>query len=124
MTKLYRVLDLINRLLGEYNPVVRVVEHYVANEGDVEYLNVKINIPHGNTVVAIREYWQRDSLVAYGYYLRAYDHEEWWDNRPHHPEIQTHPHHKHLGEKVQPLRDPSLEKFLNAVRQILHKRST
>jgi len=88
-----------------------VIEHYIINEDNIEYLNVRINIPHANTVVVIREYWQGNDLVAYGYYLRAYDYEEWWDNRPHHPEIQTYPHHRHLGEEIYPLQDPSLEKF-------------
>ena len=124
MTRLYLVLSLISSLLSEYNPVVRVIEHYIMNEGEVEYLNINITIPRINMVVVIREYWKERNLVAYGYYLRVHDYEEWWDNRPHHPEIQTHPHHRHLGGEVYPLQDPSLEKFLNTVRQHLHKYST
>jgi len=77
LTRLRHVLDLIDRLLSEYNPVARVIEHYTMNEEDIEYLNVRINIPHANTVVVIREYWQGKNLAAYGYYLRAYDYEEW-----------------------------------------------
>jgi len=124
LIRLRHILDLINRLLGEYDPIVRVIEHYTVDEEDVEYLNIKINIPHANTVVVIREYWQGKSLVAYGYYLRTHDYEEWWDNRPHHPEIQTHPHHKHIGGEVHPSQNPSLEEFLGTVKQLLHKHST
>ena len=124
MSRLHNVLELVSRFLGEYNPVVRVVEHYTTGEGDIEYLNVRIIIPHTSVLVEIREYWQGNNLVAYGYYLRAYDYEEWWDNRPHHPEIQTHPHHRHLGGEVYPLQDPSLEKFLDTARQLLHKHLT
>jgi len=51
LTRLRRILDLIDRLLGEYNPVVGVIEHYTMGEEDVEYLNVRINIPHANAVV-------------------------------------------------------------------------
>ena len=121
MTRIQHILDSINKLLGEYNPVVRIIEHYTTDKEDIEYLNVRINISHADTIVVIREYWQENNLVAYGYYLRAYDYEEWWDNRPHHPEIQTHPHHKHLEGKVYPLQNPSLRKFLDNVRQLLHK---
>ncbi len=121
MTRLRYIFNLINKLLGEHDPVVRVIEHYVMDEEDIEYLNLRISIPHANAVVVIREYWQGNNLVAYGYYLRAYDYEEWWDNRPHHPEIQTHPHHRHLRGEAYPLQDPSLEKFLDTVRQLLRK---
>jgi len=94
------------------------------DEEDVEYLNIKMRIPHANTVVVIREYWQGKNLVAYGYYLRTRGYEEWWDNRPHHPEIQTHPHHRHVGGEIHPSQNPSLEEFLDTVKQLLHKYST
>jgi len=55
LIRLRHILDLINRLLGEYNPVVRVIEHYTMDEEDVEYLNIKISIPHANTVVVTYE---------------------------------------------------------------------
>lgn len=76
MSRLRNVLDLVNKFLGEYNPVVRVIEHYTTDEGDIEYLNVRIIIPHTSVLVEIREYWQGNNLIAYGYYLRAYDYEE------------------------------------------------
>jgi len=111
---------LIDRFLAEYNPVVRVIEHYTMDE-DIEYLNVRIYIPRAYTLVVIREYWQGRNLVAYGYYLRTYDYEEWWDNRPHHPEVQTQPHHRHSRGEVHPLQNPSIEEFLINVKQLLHK---
>lgn len=85
MIRLRHILDLINRLLGEYDPIVRVIEHYTMGEEDAEYLNIKISIPHANTIVMIREYWQGGNLIAYGYYLRTYDYEEWWDKTPSNP---------------------------------------
>jgi len=53
--------------------------------------------------------------------LQIKGNEEWWDNRPHHSEIPTHPHHRHLEGKVHLLQDPSLEKFLERVKELLHK---
>lgn len=38
-----------------------------------------------------------------------------YDNRPHHPEVNTFPHHKHThnSRKPQPSRKPSLKEVLN-----------
>jgi len=35
-----------------------------------------------------------------------------YDNAPHHPEIPTHPDHKHEGDQVLQILHPSLEEFL------------
>lgn len=42
-----------------------------------------------------------------------------YDNAPHHPHIRTHPHHKHEGERVAPLEDPSIESFFREVISII-----
>src|SRR5947209_19459189 len=38
-----------------------------------------------------------------------------WDNAPHHPEIPTHPHHKHDGERIGPTARVSIEDVLAAL---------
>jgi hypothetical protein len=37
-----------------------------------------------------------------------------YDNAPHHPEIKTHPHHKHIGdrEKLSPAEEPALSQIV------------
>ena len=122
MTRLYHVLYLINKLLGEFNPVIRVIEHYTVEGEDLEYLNLRVRFPQANALIMLREYWREGDLVAYGYYIRIKGYEEWWDNRPHHPEISTHPHHRHFEGKVYPLQEPSLENFLERINELLHKR--
>lgn len=44
-----------------------------------------------------------------------------WDNADHWPEIPTHPHHKHIGEKhnVQPSFEPDLESVLMEIERRL-----
>ena len=39
------------------------------------------------------------------------------DNAPHHPEIVTHPHHKHIGptDRLAPADQPSLSQVLTEV---------
>ncbi len=38
-----------------------------------------------------------------------------YDNSPHHPEIETFPHHKHVSDKVLPSRPPDLSDVLREI---------
>lgn len=38
-----------------------------------------------------------------------------YDNSPHHPEITSHPHHKHVPYHVIPSREPSLKDVLDEI---------
>ncbi|MBW2345988.1 MAG: hypothetical protein JRF53_18725 [Deltaproteobacteria bacterium] len=46
-----------------------------------------------------------------------------YDNAPHHPEIDSHPHHKHTPDKVIPSKMPSLKDVLNEISAIIIGRS-
>ncbi len=53
--------------------------------------------------------------VNYAYtYIRESRRVFRYDNAPHHPEIVTHPHHKHIGpaERLAPADQPSLSQIL------------
>lgn len=43
------------------------------------------------------------------------------DNAPHHPEIVTHPHHKHIGpeDRLAPVDQPSLSQVLAEIEDLL-----
>ncbi len=56
--------------------------------------------------------------VHYAYtYIRAGQRVFRYDNAPHHPEIVTHPHHKHIGptDRLSPADQPSLSQILAEV---------
>lgn len=38
-----------------------------------------------------------------------------YDNVPHHPEIKTHPHHKHIGESIVATEPPDLSEVLREI---------
>lgn len=40
-----------------------------------------------------------------------------WDNVPHHPEISSFPHHKHVKDRVQESKEFSLEEILDLIRK-------
>jgi hypothetical protein len=42
-----------------------------------------------------------------------------YDNSPHHPEIDSHPHHKHTPDKIIPSSMPSLKDILNEISAII-----
>ncbi len=45
-----------------------------------------------------------------------------YDNAPHHPEIITFPHHKHIGEdKIAPTDQPSINQVLDEIEKYLIK---
>lgn len=43
-----------------------------------------------------------------------------YDNAPHHPEISTHPHHKHTPDFIEPATPPHLGTILQEIDQILY----
>ena len=42
-----------------------------------------------------------------------------YDNAPHHPEIDSYPHHKHTPDKIVPSTMPSLKDILNEISTII-----
>jgi len=59
-------------------------------------LKAKIVLIDGSKAY-IREIWKRGVLLDYSYWWLDINDEliEGWDNSPHHPEIETFPHHRH-----------------------------
>ncbi len=59
--------------------------------------------------------------VIYSYsYIRQNQSVFRYDNAPHHPEIITYPHHKHIGEnKLSPTDQPALKQVLSEIEEHL-----
>jgi hypothetical protein len=43
-----------------------------------------------------------------------------YDNAPHHPEVATHPHHKHTGTTVVACTPPDISEVLSEIDALLH----
>lgn len=69
----------------------------------------------------VSEAWDEESLVRYAYYWLKQNDELriGWDNVPHHPEISTHPHHKHIKsqENIQASDETNLEDVLRLIKK-------
>jgi hypothetical protein len=64
--------------------------------------------------------------IIYAYtYIRKDQRIFRYDNAPHHPEIATHPHHKHIGpkDKLAPADQPNLNQVLAEIETYLEKTS-
>jgi hypothetical protein len=60
--------------------------------------------------------------VYYAYtYIRSGERVFRYDNAPHHPEILTHPHHKHIGhtDRLAPADQPNLSQLLTEIESCL-----
>lgn len=42
-----------------------------------------------------------------------------WDNAPHHPDIKTFPHHKHIGARLEESEEMSLPKALKELERLI-----
>jgi len=71
----------------------------------------------------IREAWDEEALLRYAYYWLKQNDELriGWDNAPHHPEVSTHPHHKHVAtqENIQASDETNLEDVLRLIKKRL-----
>ncbi len=60
--------------------------------------------------------------ISYAYaYLQKNERVFRYDNAPHHPEIVTHPHHKHIGlkDRLAPADQPSLSQIISEILALL-----
>jgi len=73
----------------------------------------------------ISEAWDEETLIRYAYYWLKQNDELriGWDNAPHHPEVSTHPHHKHVStrEDIQVSEETSLEDVLRFIKKRLEE---
>lgn len=71
----------------------------------------------------VSEAWDEESLIRYAYYWLKQNDELriGWDNAPHHPEVSTHPYHKHVEtqENIQASDETNLEDVLRLIKKRL-----
>jgi hypothetical protein len=69
----------------------------------------------------VNEVWLNGTLRKYAYYWLTPSDEviQGWDNAPHHPEVNTHPHHVHIAGEVHPSQVGSLADVLDILEQRL-----
>ncbi len=85
------------------------------------YIKVKV-ILENNSELYIREYVDTEER-NYSYHWQSRDGKLIirWDNAPHHKNIRTYPHHKHINDKVKESFETTCEKILSVISKSLQK---
>ncbi len=95
-----------------------VVQRIVPIEIDGETLRLAMYLKDG-TNLRVTEQWGGETLKRYSYYwlTSANELKIGWDNAPHHTQLETFPHHKHIGrqENLQPSTETCLEEVMQAI---------
>jgi len=112
--KLQEAVELIrNNLEGAE---IEVIRHIIGQ--DSEYFKLKVQL--NNIILIVRERWAGGKLHLYGYQLLMNNEDILrYDNVPHHPGINTFPHHKHIRGHIEGLKNASLKAFLDEVKSFL-----
>ncbi len=83
---------------------------------------LKITLIDGSTL-RLNEHYRSNNLEKYAYYWLNADNDLiiGWDNAPHHSNLSTHPHHKHVATQtnIQPSTETNLEAVLDVIRENL-----
>ena len=94
--------------------VVELVE-----EECVQLLRVKAEIMDGSELHVREAFFSHTSKYSYHWQTPTGELVLRWDNAPHHPEIPTHPDHKHEGERLGPSVRVSVENVLAEIAIVL-----
>jgi hypothetical protein len=78
---------------------LEISEALVVEEGVLSWISYRYHWQHANGRLILR-----------------------YDNAPHHPEVESSPHHKHVGETVVASERPALPVLLAEIQRILSKR--
>lgn len=105
------------------NPLVKDLEVIEAiTEESVQFLRARVEIVDGSLLHVREAIFPDHSKYSYHWQTRTGDAFIRWDNAPHHPEIPTHPNHKHEGNRVVSSSRVSVEEVLVEVAETLKKR--
>ena len=126
---------MINKFIEDFeknidsNPIILSsnIQKYFGPDGNTTYLKsnvIFIDSSRLEIALFIKEVHGTVSIGKYRYqYMNNQQHIFFrYDNAPHHPEIPSHPHHKHIERLVVSTNPPSLKEILNEISAIILKK--
>lgn len=106
------------RLLEIEEKFEAVMQRIVPIEMDGETLRLIMYLKDG-TNLRVTEQWDGMVLKRYSYYWLdpAGELKMGWDNAPHHMQLETFPHHRHIGQQgnLQPSTEACLEDVMKVI---------
>jgi len=111
----------LRNIVEEFSDIVEIIEELeISKEEQVSKLKARLNLCDG-TILWVREIRLKEVRQAYSYYWLRPDLTiiVGWDNAPHHKEVESFPHHKHIGDKIDPSQEKNLRDVLSFIRDFL-----
>jgi hypothetical protein len=108
----------LNNAIDAYAELIEGIEDLeILQKGLVSRLKGKLRLLDGS-ILWFREVWAKGEMVAYSYYWLRSDETViiGWDNAPHHEEIGTFPHHKHIGDRIEDSQETDLRSALHFIK--------
>lgn len=111
----------MHELLEEYKGIIADYE-ILTYEAEGSNIRLKLNITFiDQSCLFVRDYIFEGERRKYSFHWQ----DPWgnllirWDNAPHWPQIDTYPHHKHLGavDRVEPSEQTELKEVLEEIAQ-------
>ena len=106
------------KIIDVYNDIVGSIENIeITEEEQISKLKTKLRLFDG-TILWVREVRVKEIIEAYSYYWLRPDETViiGWDNAPHYKEINSFPHHRHIGNRVEPSQEKNLSEVLSFIR--------
>jgi hypothetical protein len=120
---------MITKYFAQFDKVINKANFITSSEIQKRKVNNFLGIIEGKIIIedktldileVIKITDQQLSKTKYKYHFQDSDNSLIfrYDNAPHHKEIETFPHHKHLPEKVTACNEPNLLQILSAINKI------
>jgi len=112
---------MVHEVLLKFSEIITETEFLITREiKGLKNIKCKIQLKDGSNL-RISEKWSDQQLMQYSYYWLDEENNLIisWDNIPHHPQISTYPHHKHLQKQdnIFDSKENSLEPVLEFIKK-------
>jgi hypothetical protein len=112
------MVNRFHEILEAFSDIVKAVEDLeIVQKETVAKLKAKLRLFDGS-ILWVREVYVYDLMEVYSYYWLRPDETMiiGWDNAPHHNDVKTYPHHKHIAGKVENSDQRNLQDILNFIK--------
>jgi hypothetical protein len=111
------MLNRFQATLDAFSEIVKAVEDLEIVQKEIATkLKAKLRLFDGS-ILWVREVYINDLIEVYSYYWLRPDETMiiGWDNAPHHKNVKTYPHHKHVADNIYDSDQRDLGSILNFI---------
>lgn len=105
-------------LLRQSAMVGQIISSFFDGIADFYVLKVRVELKNG----WLMDYWEHSAPGLRRYSFHVFQGDQMiirWDNAPHHPDVDTFPHHKHVGRRIESSEEMNLERVLAQLEKMI-----